>query len=403
MSYKRNKNLRRKQKKNRQKQRKQIKQKSKTKKAEELKVKAEKALSQFNFQQAVDLYSKALLLVPNDTTTMDTLGMIFLETGNQEEAIEMFNQSIKFQSLKSEVPYMYLGQLYKGEESVECFEKGIEILINEFESIKKKTNQTEEMKTKLENLIKEIISGLCSLVEIYMTDLCFDEDAEERCENYLKKAFELSENNFESYLTLCNLRISQERNEDAKSSLFTSISLWNNLDIENFLSNESEFLQVVEEIREDILTLNNPNINKNEQEKIFKENIEFLEQKEEELNENENEKIIKELESEETRNDQIKSNLPPLELRIQTCNFLIELGQIEVAIYLLKEILLEQNKEPEIWFLLATAFDYIHLSDITIPLLYKTFELHKINKQTEDCQKVQLIIDKLENELKNNK
>ncbi|KAJ3426717.1 lipopolysaccharide assembly protein b [Anaeramoeba flamelloides] len=399
MSHQQNKNLRNQQKKNRQKQREQIKQKSQTKNAQELKLKADKAYNEFDFDEAIKLYSKALLLVPEETSTMNTLGMIFLETGNQEEAIEMFNQSIKLQPSKSEIPYMYLGQLYEEEESVNYFEKGIEILINKLDKIKNTTNQTNNDKVQLEDLTNQIISGLCSLVEIYMTDLCFNTDAEQRCENYVKKAFEISESNFEAYLTLCNLRISQQRFDEAKIALFESISIWNDLNIEDYLSNESEFLQVVEEIRDDILMLKSGNLNRMEHEKIIKENIKFLEQKEEELNEKENEKIIKELENEETINDQIKANLPPLELRIQTCNFLIELGQTQVAIYILKEMLLEQNDDPGIWFLLATAFDHLHLSEITIPLLTKTFELHKKNNQIEDCQKVQLIIDKLENEL----
>ncbi|CAG8497987.1 12947_t:CDS:2, partial [Ambispora leptoticha] len=61
----------------------------------------------------------------------------------------------------------------------------------------------------------------------------FEPDAESRCESYLNRAIEIDENNPEVYQVLASVRLSQQRNEDAKIALENSINLWINAEPDN--------------------------------------------------------------------------------------------------------------------------------------------------------------------------
>ena len=65
---------------------------------------------------------------------------------------------------------------------------------------------------------------------IYSSYDSFEEDAEQKCEEYLNKAIELDSSNPEVYQLLASVRLSQQRNDDAKIALEKSLDLWINLD-----------------------------------------------------------------------------------------------------------------------------------------------------------------------------
>ncbi|CAG8825355.1 3829_t:CDS:2, partial [Gigaspora rosea] len=76
-----------------------------------------------------------------------------------------------------------------------------------------------------ESLSHKISTALCSMTEIYLTDY-----AESKCEDYLNKALEIDPTNPEVYQLLASVRLSQQRNEEAKIALEKSLSLWINLE-----------------------------------------------------------------------------------------------------------------------------------------------------------------------------
>ena len=58
----------------------------------------------------------------------------------------------------------------------------------------------------------------------------FEEDAEQKCEEYLNKAMELDFSNPEVYQLLASVRLSQQKHDDAKIALEKSLDLWISLD-----------------------------------------------------------------------------------------------------------------------------------------------------------------------------
>ena len=70
---------------------------------------------------------------------------------------------------------------------------------------------------------------LCAVAEVYMTDLSWEEDAEQRCETLVTEAMLIAPSSPETWQTVANVRISQERVDEARAALKRSLELWQDL------------------------------------------------------------------------------------------------------------------------------------------------------------------------------
>ncbi|KAJ8110052.1 hypothetical protein ONZ43_g5979 [Nemania bipapillata] len=130
--------------------------------------------------------------------------------------------------------FLSLAQLSEegGKDSVGWFEKGAAALkarIQALESAKEKGKSGDEQTMLLEELRKKLAMTLCSVAEVYMTDLSWEEDAEQRCESLTTEATMVAPDFAETWQTLANVRISQSRFDDAKAALNRSLELWKDL------------------------------------------------------------------------------------------------------------------------------------------------------------------------------
>ncbi|KAK5164818.1 uncharacterized protein LTR77_009482 [Saxophila tyrrhenica] len=136
--------------------------------------------------------------------------------------------------------FLWLAQLSEegGKESVQWFEKGVAALQAEITAL-----ETGEHKQSLdeETLLlmrmekkRKLANALCSIVEVYMTDLSWEDDAEARCENLITEAVSIEDETSPEVLqTLASVRLSQERTPDAQAALKRSIDAWSGLDPED--------------------------------------------------------------------------------------------------------------------------------------------------------------------------
>ncbi len=76
---------------------------------------------------------------------------------------------------------------------------------------------------------RRLADTLCAVAEVYMTDLSWEEDAEQRCEALVTEASLLAPDMAEAWQTLANVRISQARTEEARAALQRSLDLWKDL------------------------------------------------------------------------------------------------------------------------------------------------------------------------------
>lgn len=66
---------------------------------------------------------------------------------------------------------------------------------------------------------KQLCDAFCGLGELYMTDLCDEENAEERCEGYFTEAMKFDVGLPEPTQAFANLRLTQQRKDEAVALL----------------------------------------------------------------------------------------------------------------------------------------------------------------------------------------
>ena len=106
---------------------------------------------------------------------------------------------------------MYLGQTSGGKDSALFFTSGLELM----QELLKNNNNGDDIK-------QLYVQGLCSLCELYMTDLCFEPNAEQECEKCVTMAKEFYNNvpvtNWDINLlqTIAHLNMCQCKPEEGK-------------------------------------------------------------------------------------------------------------------------------------------------------------------------------------------
>ncbi|KAJ8100614.1 hypothetical protein POJ06DRAFT_210162 [Lipomyces tetrasporus] len=115
--------------------------------------------------------------------------------------------------------FLWLGQLSGGQDAVKWFRIGCDGLRKDL------SNQQTTVQRKLV-LKKKLCDALCSSIEIWMTDLCMEPEAESTCESLIAESLMVDLNHQESYSTLASIRISQQRNSEARVALQRSWDLY---------------------------------------------------------------------------------------------------------------------------------------------------------------------------------
>lgn len=164
-------------------------------------------------------------------------GDICLALGDVDKARVQFELAVQIDpngALISAEPYLQLAQLCEdgGKKSIYYFDKAIEVMKNEIEVLDEQMD-IEGTQEVLDSLRSSIADALCGMTEVYMTDLSWEPDAEQRCEQFVTEAVALSETNVGVLQTLASLRISQERFEEAKQALAQSLSIWQSMALDS--------------------------------------------------------------------------------------------------------------------------------------------------------------------------
>jgi len=196
--------------------------------ANQLLEKAEELAETYNPELAQKFYERGLQVDPTHTALMDSYAQFLLDLDDFERAKELLLKSIELSPEDNWIKYMNLGQLLQGSEAFRCYNKGIELMFNRRSKIQ--SGEILEREGELEGLAKEIASALCSQAELFMTDACFEENAESECEGLLNKALEVDPSNAETLQTMANFRLCQQKNDEALQLLNRSYDLWKDAD-----------------------------------------------------------------------------------------------------------------------------------------------------------------------------
>ena len=168
--------------------------------------------------------------IPASLPALNLLGDIYLELGSASEARTSFTTAATLDP-EGLIPehlgggvekFLHLAQLSEegGHESVEWFQHGADILRRQIGGSDGSDSATFEKRRRL------LAETLCGIIEIYMTDLSWEPDAETRCESLITEALLTAPHSPEALQTLASVRISQTRIEEAQKALQSSMELW---------------------------------------------------------------------------------------------------------------------------------------------------------------------------------
>ena len=180
-------------------------------------------------------------------TALTLLGEISVEKGDTHAAVVWFEKAVALDpdGTTPEIggggaeKFLWLAQLSEqgGEESVRWYDRGVEVLRRGIGrsvdgdgnmEIAEEDGRTNQETAGLHEKRRKLASALCSIIEVYMTDLSWSPDAESICENHITEALMIAPSLPEPLQTLASIRISQSRLDEARRALQDSMTLWKN-------------------------------------------------------------------------------------------------------------------------------------------------------------------------------
>lgn len=229
---------------------------------------------------------------------------------------------------------MYLGQWMEGFQALESFRNGINCFKNQMQVLEQKDNMRDKEKQK-QALLRQLVSAYCTMAELYMTDLCYEDDAESSCEQLLKQGLQHDEKNIEALSTLANFRLCQQKPDLAKQAIREATSNLSKLE---------------EDINQQYVIYNNPDSALGG------------------TNGQTNEESVG-----------AGAVMPPYSTRFALAKAAMESECYNEALSVLEGLLAEDDTDLELWFLVGEA--YLHTGDPQTALQYVEDALQEADKR----------------------
>lgn len=174
-----------------------------------------------------------------ELSALNLLGTIHVEAGDIDDARAYFLRAATLDpegAVDEKVgggpeKFLLLAQLSEegGQDSVGWFERGVVALRKQIQALSGLPSKTAEQQAALDEKQQKLGGVLCAVAEVYMTDLSWEADAEARCEALVTEAMLIAPQSAETWQTVANVRISQERQDEARAALSRSLELWQDL------------------------------------------------------------------------------------------------------------------------------------------------------------------------------
>mmetsp|Transcript_11683 Transcript_11683/g.17148 ORF Transcript_11683/g.17148 Transcript_11683/m.17148 type:complete len:393 (+) Transcript_11683:81-1259(+) len=327
------------------------------------------ALDSLDVNKALECYQSAIPQLEDDkeklADVMAKLGECKVSMGDQDGARDAFEQAI---NLIPEGPnhkragyYLYLGQLSLEEEALEAYQKGIQELENciryHTEKMEVEEQHTEdcqkngeESPISVKDLKQQLALSHCTVAELFLTDLCYAENAEKDCEFHVESAMNIADEPIiDALQVMASLRLSQQK--EAKPYI---------LKVYNQMKEGCDALATMVGLSEPL-----------EEGAVELSNVEAV------------------------------NNLPSFEFRCQSVKLLLECGSdecVQAAIQVLGSLLAENDEVVEIWYLLGCAFEMNGGNELAIEYWQRAREMLlkvKENLQQDDDDEDDEIVQQL--------
>ncbi|ELU00614.1 hypothetical protein CAPTEDRAFT_225563 [Capitella teleta] len=196
---------------------------------DELMDKVDEYVDSFEFEIAQRFCQKALEMEPNNIRVIETSGTLLLELGDLENAKRCFCRAIELEPARGHSKYMYMGQISTGMDAINCFLVGIKLMREQLEQQAEQGSEGAAASAAAEAgqpTPADISKAHCNIAEIYLTDACFEPNAEEECRKNLEEAISADAANPEAHHLMASFWLSKDDQEKAEACLDEGISLW---------------------------------------------------------------------------------------------------------------------------------------------------------------------------------
>lgn len=174
-----------------------------------------------------------------DSLYLQTLGEAYLEINDVELAYETLQKACELDptGAKGVEKFFHLGQIIGGRDGVNIIEVGIAELIREFQLVNEGNGEEDDnililvaayetQAAILNYLLLRMTRAIGSIIEIWMTDLCMEEEAELECEKWCNMLHEMCDQIPETHSLIASVRISQQKFEDAELEITKAWELY---------------------------------------------------------------------------------------------------------------------------------------------------------------------------------
>ncbi|CAK9437071.1 uncharacterized protein LODBEIA_P15150 [Lodderomyces beijingensis] len=155
---------------------------------------------------------------------LSILGETLLENNQLEEAYQVLTTACQLdpEAQQGTEKFLYLGQIIGGQDGLNYINTGLNKLNDQLAEIGNENvvMEAEAGKDKsLQWIINKLNQGIFASIEIWMTDLCMEEEAESKCNELIQYSLSVDATNPETYSQLSSIRISQQKNDEAIEAL----------------------------------------------------------------------------------------------------------------------------------------------------------------------------------------
>lgn len=228
-----------------------------------------RALLQFSqAEKALELLTPNFESNSSSVAFLQIFGETLLENNDLENAYNVLIKACELDPTGDQgtEKFLYLGQIIGGSDGLKYLDNGLNKLSVQLNAINEDKGEDDNILLELSKVyetkeqlqkyfIKKLNQGIFAKIEIWMTDLCMEPEAEDQCNDLIAYSLELDDQNPESLSLLSSIRISQQRVDEAKEALKTSWTLFqdkktkleeaaNNLQVDSEEKNQPDSFEV---------------------------------------------------------------------------------------------------------------------------------------------------------------
>ncbi|KAG8829912.1 hypothetical protein FRC17_005802 [Serendipita sp. 399] len=189
----------------------------------------EKAVSlteQCDYELAAKFLKRTLEADRTHANAKELFGIVSMELGDLETAEQVFDDLVTSCPTRDMVAsaHLHLAQLSEGPRiALNHYRKAVDIASEDLSNI----ISEDEASLAIIRLKRQTAArALVAMTEIWLTDLCMEPEAEKSCESLLNTAMQMDPDNIEVLQAMASVRMSQQRQDDAKLLVERSWAIW---------------------------------------------------------------------------------------------------------------------------------------------------------------------------------